>query len=137
MTVEKNLVDAFKDIASLSKDNIIEGCSLATSIYEENLKAIYKQLDRWISIVEDYSIKLKEFSEKLPKEINGYWGNNPKMLNGYFDHLFDSYKDYLDLVKGISSTLTKEQITLLKKNADKGQSMLFDYLNLLKSWFAQ
>jgi hypothetical protein len=131
----KGFTEVAKGITGLIKDNYLNSVGVALFLWEENLKVLNTQVERWQSIQQDYINAGRVLYEKLPKEIATPWnGSLQKALNDTFDRFVAFQKSYFSSVRSASvDNLTKETLILAQKNVERTFSLFDDYLNLFRS----
>ncbi len=126
----KDYSDVIKGITGLARENYENGFEFALSLWEENLKVLNTQVDQWLNIQQDYTKGVKEFYEKLPKEVAAFWDG--KAINTEVNRLTTLQKEYIGLVRNASDKFTKETLSLTRKNVERALSLFDEYLNLVK-----
>jgi hypothetical protein len=127
----RDITDVVKETNGLFKENYLAGLELTTSLWEENLKVLSSQLDRWFALQRDYTNLVRDLSEKPPTEVTKVWGVGLKPLASQVEWFISLQKNYLASVKDISDKFTKDVISLNQKNMERVFSAFSDYLGLL------
>jgi hypothetical protein len=127
----KDLNETVKGITGLVKDNYLNGVELTLYLWEENLKALNTQVDRWLNFQQDYIKARRGFYERFPKEVE-FWNGTSKVINDEVDLLVAFQKDYIESVRDFSDGFTKETLGFTQKNIEKTLSLFDSYLHLFR-----
>jgi molecular chaperone GrpE (heat shock protein) len=125
----RDFTDTVKEITGVVKESYLNGLELALSLWEENLRVLNSQLDKWLSLQQDYVKAGKEYYEKFPKEMVPFLNGNAKAVNEEVDRVMSFQKDYVDSVRSISDKFIKDTLSLTQKNVDRAFSIYDDFLN--------
>ena len=128
----RDITDVVKEASGLVKENYLAGLELTISLWEENLKALSSQLDKWFVLQGDYINLMRDLSEKFPTEVMKMWNGSLKPLNAQTDWFISLQKDYLGFVRSTSDKFTKDVLNLSQKNIERVFSAFSDYLSLLR-----
>ncbi|MBI2486566.1 MAG: hypothetical protein HYW01_06340 [Deltaproteobacteria bacterium] len=115
----RDITDAMKGVSVLVKENFLVGFDLTISLWEENLKVLSSQLDKWLSLQRDYINLMRDFSEKLPNEGMKMWSEGLKPLHAQTDWFTSLQRDYIRSTQNSSNKLTKDLLTLSQKSIDR------------------
>jgi hypothetical protein len=114
----KNSEDAIKTATGLVKESFLAGFELTISLWEENLKVLNSQLDKWLSLQRDYINLMRDLSEKLPNESMKMWSEGLKPLLAQTEWLTSLQKDYISSTQHSSDKLAKDLLALGRKSMD-------------------
>lgn len=132
----RDISDTAKETIGLVKENYFTWFGFSTSLWEENLKTLSSQMDKWLVLQDNYINVMKGFSEKLPTNGgNGgmeKWNVGVKPLIAQMDWFISLQKDYVGFVRNTSDKFTKDLTNLNQKSMQRVFSAFDDYLNLLK-----
>jgi len=129
----KDFTDFVKSLSEVVRESQLAGLDLASSLWEENLKALNTQVEYWTSVRQDYTRQAKEFSEKFPKEVVSFWEDNSRTLNAHIERVLNFQQSYVESVRKSYDKFARDAFDLTQKNFDRGFSLFADYLNLLGS----
>ncbi len=127
-----DIADALKEASSLVKENYLAGLELTISLWEENLKVLNSQLDKWFVLQGDYINLMRDLAEKFPTEVMKMWSGGLKPLSTQTDWFISLQKNYLESVRSMSDKFTKDMLNLNQRNIERVFSAFSDYLALLE-----
>ncbi len=108
-----------KDVHGLVKENFLAGFDLTIFLWEENLKVLNSQLDKWLSLQRDYINLMRDLSEKLPNEGMRMWSEGLKPLLAQTEWFTSLQKDYISSTQHSSDKLAKDLLALSRKSVDR------------------
>jgi len=114
----RDITDGIKTATGLVKDNFFGGFEFTISLWEENLKVLNSQLDKWLSLQRDYINLMRDLSEKLPNESMKMWSEGLKPLLAQTEWLTSLQKDYISSTQHSSDKLAKDLLALGRKSMD-------------------
>jgi hypothetical protein len=123
--------DAIMTATGLVKENYLVGFELTISLWEENLKVLNSQLNKWLSLQGDYLNLMKDASEKLPNEGMRMWSEVFKPLSSPSDWFTSLQRNYLRLTQNASDKFTKDVLNLSQRYIERVSSAFSDYVSLL------
>ena len=126
----RDITDAIKTATGLVKENFLVGFDLTISLWEENLKVLSSQLDKWLSLQRDYINLVRDVSEKFPNEGVRMWSEGLKPLHAQTEWFTSLQRNYIRSTQNSSDKLTKDIIKLSQKSIERTFSAFEDYLNL-------
>ena len=115
----KDSADTVKDIRGLITDSYLNGLESASSLWEDNLKALNTNMDRWLDLEKDCINTLREFYKKFPKDALTFW-NETNITNKRFGRLLTRQKHHIDSFRKTSDKLTKEDLNQTRGDYRKG-----------------
>ena len=131
MSLGKNLLNNSQELRKFYRESFIDGVDIVSSIWDENSKAIEKQLTWRTTIDKDYAKALDEFCGRIAEDMmnyNPWWDGDLKKFYKSLTQFSDTSKGYFSHLKTLSDTFAKEQFKMARKNADVGFSILDKYL---------
>lgn len=134
MSLKKNLLANSQELSKFYRESLIDGVDIASSIWDENSKAIEKQMTWWTTIDKDCTKALDELCGKIGDKMRNYnpwWDGNLKKVYKSWTQYSDTGKGYFNHLKTLSDILAKEQFRMARNNTELGYSILDKYLNLI------
>jgi hypothetical protein len=134
VSLEKNLLANSQELSKFYRESFIDGVDIASSIWDENSKAIEKQVTWWTTIDKDHTKALDEFCGKIADEMmhyNPWWDGNLKKSYKSWTQYSDTGKGYFNHLRTLSDILAKAQFRMAGKNTELGFAILDQYLNLI------
>jgi hypothetical protein len=125
-----DITDVIKETNGLVKENYLAGFELTISLWEENLKVLSSQFDKWVASQKDCMNLMKDFQGKSSTEATNGWGIGLKPLVAQTEWFVSLQKDYLESVRVMSDKFAKDVINLNQKNVEKAFSVFSGYLGL-------
>ncbi|MGH7808553.1 MAG: hypothetical protein ACRENT_10730 [Thermodesulfobacteriota bacterium] len=110
--------DAIKAATGSVKENYLVGFELTISLWEENLKLLSSQLDKWLNLQRDYINHIRNISEKFLNE-GMRWSEDLKPLHAQTDWFTSLQRNYIRSTQNSSDKLAKDLLALSRKNIDR------------------
>ena len=123
----EDYTNVVKETTGFVRESYLNSFKLPLSLWEENIKVLGTEVERWRNFQQDYINAVIEFYERLPG-----WNENPTATIGHFEHLVAFQKNYVSLVIGASDRFMKETINIVQKNVEKASSHFDTYFNLFR-----
>jgi hypothetical protein len=111
----RDYMDTARELTGFVRENYITGFELGLHLWEENLKIINSQIDRWISVQEEYTNLIKDIFDRLPNKEVTFWNGDSKLASAHIEKMISSQKDYSNIVMNTSDRFMKEAFALMKK----------------------
>jgi len=128
----RDIVDLFKGLTDLARENYKMGLELSISLWEENLRHITSQVNQWLVWQEDYNRLMKDLVDRFPNEVVNFWNGNSRAINGQAERFLALQRDYIDSGRKVSEKLTKDMVSFTQKSVERSFSLFSDYLSLLR-----
>jgi hypothetical protein len=120
----QDYTDMARGLTGLVKENYLLGFQFGLSLWEENLKTINNQIDKWAAIQESYATLMRELLEKIPAGAVSSRSGNPKFASDYVEKLVALQRDYSRVVMNTSDRFVKEAHKLMKNVIDMAFSRI-------------
>lgn len=133
--VEKveDFTDVVKGLTGLVGENYLNGFEFTLSLWEENMKLLNAQLDKWVKAEKDYTDSAREVYEKFPREVASFWNGNAKVINQEIDRYVTLQKEYVDSVRSLSDRVAKDSLNFTQKNVERTFAFFDGYLRLFRA----
>ncbi len=125
--VVKDYAKVVDETTGSVRESYMESFKLPISLWENNLKLLNTQLEKWLNFQQDYINSVTEFYDKFPG-----WNGNSKNTDGYFKYPLALQKSYIDSVRATLDSFTKQNLELIHNNIEKASSLLDSYFDLFR-----